>query len=222
MGEWEGYPVAFGKRVRALRAANNLTLRQLEADTRISSTALSRVENGYEFPSSGMLHALSKCEYCDIDRLVIGHDLKDDGYVYFANTFEQESLSPKITKVTAIYMVRLSQIRLAADAEKYSSADKYDEYVFNLKLAEYICERYDNKAEEGQVFTAIRKILDKNMQEMSTVLNVDSNRYRYLEKHGGAKALELVRLYDKLKVNPAFVLSGNCERLVMHSGVAGN
>ena len=58
MGKMDDSVAGFGKRIRAYRAANNYTQEQLGNMLYISSTALSKVENGRSCPSFNMIHCI--------------------------------------------------------------------------------------------------------------------------------------------------------------------
>jgi transcriptional regulator with XRE-family HTH domain len=194
---------------------NNYSQRQLGAMTNVNSTTISRIENGRTLPSSNFIHYLSKRTECDIDALVLGFEPRLAGGG-FLQLFSLNAGFPKNVHRTVMYAVRLAQMALDSDeAGRELSSENHHEYMFNLKLAERICERYNDNAEEGQVFSSIREVCGMTKKEMSGLLELKEGRYGYLESHGHPTVTELVRLYDKLKINPAFVLSGKCEDLVI-------
>jgi transcriptional regulator with XRE-family HTH domain len=209
------YSAAFGDRLRTYRIENNYSQRQLGAMTNVNSTTISRIENGRTLPSSNFMYYLSKRTECNIDALVLGFEPQFAGGE-FLELFIQNIKLPENIHRTAMYAVRLAQIMLDTDEAKCRlSSENYHEYMFNIKLAERICEKYHNNAEEGQVFSSIREVCGMTKKEMSGLLELKEGRYGYLESHGHPTVTELVKLYNKLKINPAFVLSGRCEELVI-------
>jgi transcriptional regulator with XRE-family HTH domain len=209
------YSTAFGGRLRTYRMENNYSQRQLGAMTNVNSTTISRIENGRALPSSNFIHYLSKRTECNIDLLVLGFEPGLTGDE-FLTLFSLNIKLPENMHRTVIYAVRLAQMLLETDeAKNRLSSEMYQEYRFNLKLAERICEKYHNNAEEGEVFSSIREVCGRTQKEMSGLLELKEGRYGYLESHGYPTATELVRLYDKFKINPAFVLSGRCEELTI-------
>ena len=67
--------MTFGKRIRELRKAKGLTLRDLESLVGVGFTYLSRVETGRlnfgDYPSEGLIHKLAEAFDADEDELLI-------------------------------------------------------------------------------------------------------------------------------------------------------
>lgn len=67
--------MTFGERVRELRKAKGLTLRELEAKVGVGFTYLSRVENGRlnygDYPSEALIHRIADALSADEDELLI-------------------------------------------------------------------------------------------------------------------------------------------------------
>jgi HTH-type transcriptional regulator, competence development regulator len=65
----------FGERIRELRKAKNLTLRDLAAKVDINFTYLSKIENGKldfsDFPSEKLIRKLAKVLNGDVDELLL-------------------------------------------------------------------------------------------------------------------------------------------------------
>ena len=67
--------MTFGERVRGLRRAKGLTLRQLAAEVGVGFTYLSRVETGRmtygDYPSEGLIRKLAEALNGDVDELLV-------------------------------------------------------------------------------------------------------------------------------------------------------
>jgi transcriptional regulator with XRE-family HTH domain len=65
----------FGEKIRELRKAKNLTLRELAVKVKVNFTYLSKIENQKlsfgEFPSEDMIRKLAKVLNGDVDELLI-------------------------------------------------------------------------------------------------------------------------------------------------------
>lgn len=65
----------FGERVRELRKAKNLTLRELAVKVKVDFTYLSKIENQKlsfgEYPSEDLIHKLAKVLGGDVDKLLL-------------------------------------------------------------------------------------------------------------------------------------------------------
>lgn len=65
----------FGEKIRELRKAKNLTLRELAVKVKVNFTYLSKIENQKlsfgEFPSEDMIRKLAKVLAGDVDELLI-------------------------------------------------------------------------------------------------------------------------------------------------------
>lgn len=210
MGEWDDYSVAFGQRIKTYRMENAYTQEQLGKMLYITPTTLSRVENGKKEPSSNIIHYIAKNTKCDIDWLLLGVKSETS---YMADILEQLTVIHGGGSRAVMYVIGMIKLRLLTHDDSGLEEEKYRKYRFNLRLAERICEEYDNNADEGQVFRSIRMILGKTIKEMGDILGVKSTRYGYLEKYGRPTSTELIKLYDKFNVNPGFVLRGQCQEM---------
>lgn len=67
--------ITFGKRIRELRKAKNLTLRDVAAKVKVSFTYVSKIENHKldfgEFPSEELIRRLAKVLGGDVDELLL-------------------------------------------------------------------------------------------------------------------------------------------------------
>src|SRR5262249_62025976 len=67
--------MTFGERVRELRKAKNLTLRELAAKLKVNFTYLSKIENQRlsfgEYPSEDLIRKLAKALDGDVDELLL-------------------------------------------------------------------------------------------------------------------------------------------------------
>lgn len=210
MGGWDNNSVAFGQRIKTYRMENDYTQEQLGKMLYITPTTLSRVENGKKEPSSNIIHYIAKNTQCDIDWLILGVRSETS---YMHDMLEQMTVMHGNGSRSVMYVIGMIKLRLLTYDDSELEEGKYNKYRFNLRLAERICEEYDNNADEGQVFKSIRMILGKTIKEMGDILDVKSTRYGYLEKYGRPTSAELVKLYDKLNVNPGFVLRGQCQEM---------
>lgn len=210
MGEWDNYSVAFGQRIKTYRMENDYTQEQLGKLLYITPTTLSRVENGRKEPSSNIIHYIAKNTTCDIDWLLLG--VKSETF-YMDDILEQLEETHGTGSRSVMYVIEMIKLKLLTQDNSELENKKYYQYRFNLHLAERVCEEYDNNADEGQVFKSIRLILGKTIKEMGDILGVKSTRYGYLEKYGRPTSTELIKLYDRLKVNPGFVLRGQCQEM---------
>ena len=212
MGKVDDSVAGFGKRIRAYRAANNYTQEQLGNMIYISSTALSKVENGRSCPSFNMIHCIREKTCCNVDWLITGVkseavELEDLLITFNASPEMYEQSSDRII----LYGVNNLRAKLFPVHEDSFWMKDSDRYNFNLQLAERVCRECDNKAEEGQVFNLIRKTTGLSIKEMAEILTIKSDRYSYLEKNGRPSLQEMIKLYDILGINPGFVISGRCQ-----------
>lgn len=206
-----GCSVGFGQRVKGYRVKNNYTQEQFGKMLYVTPTMVSKIESGKMEPSSNILYYIAKNTNCDIDWLLLG--IKSDR-INMSEAVSRLSIPSAPEEHIVRYVIEMIKIKLI-EQDMMMSADRYKEYTFNLQLAEIVCVKYANKADEGQVFKSIRRILGKSMKEMSDILDIKSTRYSYLEKNGRPTLNELIKLYETLRVNPGFVLRGQCQELMV-------
>ena len=75
--------MTFGERIRELRLAKNLTLRDVAAEADINFTYLSKIENGKldfsDFPSEKLIRKLASVLGGDVDELLLSAQKVPDG-----------------------------------------------------------------------------------------------------------------------------------------------